>query len=97
MDVKSENHLHNRLSDINARLRKLDSRLARVANNVCGPIPESPSDTPKAIDEHLHDKLDTSSRIITAIEEEMTRVENAIGQHQSQPPASTGIGRAGNF
>lgn len=77
--------LHNRTTEVYQRLRKLDSRLSRVTVNVCGNTPECAGDDPKPIDEHLHDKVDSINRVLVSMEEEMTRLENAVGSNQPQP------------
>lgn len=63
----AENTLHAKVSEINSRLRKLDLRLSRVTSNICGSAPESGEASAKPIDEHVHDKLDATYRIVGAI------------------------------
>jgi hypothetical protein len=96
MDVKADQHLHARITEINQRLRKLDTRLGRVTTNICGgPVPETQGETPKPIDEHLHDKLDSTHRLLASLEDEMTRMENSVGSNQAAPTSQAGyaVGR----
>lgn len=96
MDVRNEQHLHNRMTEVIQRLRKLDMRLSRVTTSICGPVPETAGENPKPIDEHLHDKLDVACRILLSLEEELLRLENSVGTHQSQA-AKTATGAAAGY
>jgi hypothetical protein len=90
---QTDNHLHNRSSDFIRRLRQAGRRLTVVTTHICGSTPECVGESPKPIEEHLHDKFDNISNIITDIEEEMTRLENSIGSNQLQPmQAKTAVG-----
>jgi len=85
MDVQAEQHLHGRVTDVIQRLRKLDTRLSRVTSSICGSCPDSSGANPKPIDENVHDKLNVAYSIISSLEDEMTRLENSVGSHQSAP------------
>ena len=90
--AQTEMTLHSRITETYQRLRKLDSRLSRVTSNICGSTPETASENPKPIEEHLHDKLDSVSRVLISIEEEMTRLENTIGSNQGLAPKTVAAG-----
>ena len=88
-----DNHLHARTSELVARLKQINHRIAGVAVSVCGNVPESATDMPKAIDEHLHDKFNTANRLLSCIEDEVLRLENSIGRNQSiQGQAKAAVG-----
>lgn len=85
--IRTDQHLHGRMTEVIQRLKKLDSRLVRVTNGICGCAPE-PGENPKSIDEHLHDKLNVALGVLLSLEDEMTRLENTVGSNQMQPKAS---------
>lgn len=91
MDKKA-GHLHDRTSEAISQLRDIDRRISRVTREICGSAPESGEQTPKPIEEHLHDKFDSIRRIIGSIGEEVTRLENAVGNSQQLQSSRTAVG-----
>ena len=84
---------HYRVDEMLTRLRGLNTQLSRVTSSVCGNVPETKASGDSPYEDYLHAKLSAMTRTLSSLEEEMTRLENAIGYAESPTQIGQPIGQ----